>query len=73
MLLNEIILVQNRYFLNITWTAYKGRLDDRQMEIDRIAQENRGYREYFIKLVSYVLFNSNSCVDIVFTYTDYVK
>lgn len=33
------------------WVLYKGRLDDRQKEIDRIAQENREYRERFLDLM----------------------
>jgi hypothetical protein len=33
------------------WSLYKGRLDDRQKEIDRIAGENREYRERFLKLM----------------------
>lgn len=31
------------------YILYKGRLDDRQKEIDRMAEENRHFREFFMK------------------------
>ena len=31
------------------YVLYKGRLDDRQKEIDRMAEENRNFREFFMK------------------------
>lgn len=33
------------------FSLYRGRLSDRQKEIDRIAAENREYRERFLKLM----------------------
>lgn len=33
------------------YSLYKGRLNDRQKEIDRIAAENREYRERFLALM----------------------
>ncbi len=33
------------------YSLYRGRLNDRQKEIDRIASENREYRERFLKLM----------------------
>ena len=33
---------------------YQDRLDDRQNEINRMAEENREYREYFMKLIGQV-------------------
>ena len=33
------------------FSLYRGRLNDRQKEIDRIASENREYRERFLKLM----------------------
>ena len=35
------------------WIArlHKGRLDDRQREIDRLAEDNRAYRELFVGLL----------------------
>lgn len=39
------------FFMSHGWIflLYKGRLDDRQAEIERIASENREYRERFLK------------------------
>lgn len=33
------------------WSLYKGRLNDRQKEIDRLAADNREYRERLLKLM----------------------
>lgn len=35
------------------WIAnlHKGRLDDRQREIDRLAEDNRNYRDVFLRLL----------------------
>jgi len=41
------------FFMAHGWiyNLYRGRLNDRQKEIDRIAEENREYRERFLKLM----------------------
>lgn len=33
------------------WRLYKGRLEDKQAEIDRLSEENQAYRDRFMKLV----------------------
>lgn len=33
------------------YKLYKGRLEDRQKEIDRLAEDNHEYREHFMKLL----------------------
>lgn len=33
------------------YALYKGRLNDRQDEIDRLAKDNREYREMFVELL----------------------
>jgi hypothetical protein len=33
------------------YRSFKGRLNDRQSEIDRLAKDNHEYRDYFMKLL----------------------
>jgi hypothetical protein len=46
-----IFFLMAHYFI---WKQYKGRLDDRQKEIDRLAQDNREYRERFLTFMDQV-------------------
>jgi hypothetical protein len=42
------------FFIGAHWWIYRlyeGRLNDRQRQIDRVAEENREYRERFLKLL----------------------
>lgn len=43
-----IILIGSQYWI---YRLYSDRLEDRQKEIDRLAQENRQYRERFLALL----------------------